>query len=106
MSPRSTASEWVKDEISWAINNIPDRIIPVLIEDCQPIDFHIRIPRLQYIDFKYNIQKAREDLIKLLVSSEYKPYVGDIGHPDPLRELRHRFWKPIIQHFQHQRVTW
>ena len=30
------------------------------------------------------------------MNSEYKPYSGDIGPPDPLRELRQRFWKPII----------
>jgi hypothetical protein len=33
MSPNSTASEWVKDEVAWAIENRSNRVIPVLIED-------------------------------------------------------------------------
>ena len=31
MSPQSAASEWVKDEIAWAIDERPDNIIPILI---------------------------------------------------------------------------
>lgn len=96
MSPRSALSEWVKDEISWAIDELPGKIIPILIEDCELRDFHIRIPRLQYLDFRQNLREAREELVKLLVDEEYKPYVRDIGLPDPLRDLRQKFWKPMI----------
>ncbi len=96
MSPRSAMSEWVKDEISWAIDEIPDHIIPILIEDCHLRDFHIRIPRLQYLDFRKRIRDAREALVELLVNSEYKPYIRDLGPPDALRDLRQRFWRPII----------
>jgi len=52
MSPRSATSEWVKDEISWAFTNRVGRIIPLLIEDCDPISFHLRLPRIQQIDFR------------------------------------------------------
>lgn len=96
MSPRSATSEWIKDEIAWAIDELAGRIIPIMIEDCNLRDFHMRISRLQFLDFRKDVHKAREDLVKLLVDSEYKPYVRDLGPPDPLRDLRERFWKPLV----------
>jgi serine/threonine protein kinase len=54
MSLRAAQSEWVKDELHWAIDNRPKRIIPVLIEDCEVRQFHIRMARLQYVDFRSN----------------------------------------------------
>lgn len=32
----------------------------------------------------------------MLVTSEYKPYVRELGPPDPLRDLRQRFWRPLV----------
>ena len=75
MSSISAQSQWVKDEISWAIDNRPGRVIPILIEDCNPNDFHIRLSRIQYIDFRTKIQCARKHLIKLLIDAEYLPYL-------------------------------
>jgi predicted Zn finger-like uncharacterized protein len=65
MSPRSAASEWVKDEVHWAIEHRPQRIIPVLIEDCNTRDFHIRMPRIQYVDFRDDLSAARARLLSL-----------------------------------------
>src|SRR5262249_11023554 len=73
MSPRSATSEWVKDEIAWAVDEAPDRIVPIMIEHCNSRDFHIRLPRIQYLDFRQNPKEAREQLIHLLVEGEYKP---------------------------------
>src|SRR5262249_55980434 len=42
MSPRSATSERVKDEIAWAVDEAPDRIVPIMIEHCNPRDFHIK----------------------------------------------------------------
>jgi len=70
MSPRSATSEWVKDEIHWAIENRAGRIIPVMVEDCDPRQFHIRMARLQYVDFCGNLQEARQTLIGVFDKSE------------------------------------
>src|ERR1700754_1889651 len=48
MSPNAATSEWVKDELNWAINNRPDRLIPIRYKVCKPEDFHIRLPRIQF----------------------------------------------------------
>ena len=34
LSPDAIKSQWVKDELFWAIDNRPERIIPVMIEEC------------------------------------------------------------------------
>jgi hypothetical protein len=71
MSPDASKSEWVKDEIAWAFNYRPNRIIPILTRECNPADIHLRLPRIQSIDFRHNPKKAREELIKVLVQKEY-----------------------------------
>jgi hypothetical protein len=95
MSPRSSKSEWVKDEISWAIEEMPGRIIPIMLEDCNPRDFHIRLPRIQYIDFRNNKKDACERLIRLLVDAEYKPYLRNVNMNDPLLKKSRNFWNPF-----------
>src|SRR5262249_16811773 len=66
MSPQSASSEWVKDELHWAIDNRPNRIIPVLMEDCNLRDFHIRMARIQYVDFRDPSKESRFRLMELL----------------------------------------
>ncbi len=69
MSPNSAKSEWVKDELHVAISEgIP--VIPILLKDCRSLDFHIRVPRLEYIDFRQDIQSASKKLIKRLTGVE------------------------------------
>lgn len=70
MSPNSARSESVKDELHIAIGDAAIPVIPVMWKDCQGVDFHIRIPRLQYIDFRNDIQSARHQLIKRLTGVE------------------------------------
>lgn len=65
MSPRSSSSEWVKDELHWAIDQRPNRIIPVLMEDCDLRDFHLRMARIQYVDFRNQSNKSRAQLMEL-----------------------------------------
>ncbi len=51
MTRDSLESEWVRDELFWAIDNRPDAIIPLLLDDCEPGSFHIRLRRTQTVDF-------------------------------------------------------
>jgi len=73
MSTDSAVSEWVKDEVSWAIEKRPETIIPILIDDCNPRDIHIRLPRIQHIDYRIDSTQALHNLIKRLVNAEYVP---------------------------------
>ena len=66
LSPRSATSEWVKDELHWAVDERPDKIIPILMEDCDFQQFHIRLARIQFIDFRQVSPHAQKQLLALL----------------------------------------
>ncbi len=73
LSPRSAESDWVKDEVHWAIDNCPGRVVPVLIENCSLEAFHIRLPRLQCVDFVKDRSAGTRALIRLFVDGVYRP---------------------------------
>lgn len=53
MSKSSLQSEWCRDELFWAIDNFDkEKIVPVLIDDVRPEEFHIRLTRIQHVDFR------------------------------------------------------
>jgi len=69
-SPSAAASEWVKDEVYWAIFQRPTKIITLIKERCNLWDFHMRIPRLQNIDFERSSNTAREELLDVFRIAE------------------------------------
>lgn len=71
MSENSAGSEWVRDELNWAMSNREGSILPLMIDGCSPTDFHLRLPRVQYIDFTVDRDKAKEELIAKLVRQQY-----------------------------------
>lgn len=79
LTPHAAKSEWVKDEIHWAIEERPGRIVPVLLEDCNVRDIHIRLPRIQYLDFRNVNDDARKRLILIEASPSVYPegYTGE-----------------------------
>jgi serine/threonine protein kinase len=66
MSPNAASSDWVRDEVYWAIENRPQRIVPVLIADCDPRQLHIRLGRIQHVDFRSEFETARQKLLNTL----------------------------------------
>lgn len=70
MSPDAAMSEWVRDELCWAMEHRAGRIIPVVCRACDPASFHIRLPRLQHVDFSSNAEKATYSLISTLKELE------------------------------------
>jgi hypothetical protein len=66
MTPRSAESEWVKDELHWAFDHLPGgRIIPIMVEACDPAWFHIRLPRIQFIDLRQGRDISRMRLASI-----------------------------------------
>ncbi len=66
LTPNAQKSEYVKDELHWAMVNRGGRIIPVMLVDCDPYAFHMRLPRLQYVDFRTEGDDAAAALRKVL----------------------------------------
>lgn len=52
ISPGAIASEWVKDEVHWAIDHRPNRILPVMLQPCDPSELHIRLRRIHVVDLR------------------------------------------------------
>lgn len=108
MSPNSALSEWVKDEVNWAFQNRMDRITPVFFEDCDSIDFHIRMPRLHHVDYRFDRAEARKNLLNVWgieeTGSELEQLLddGDLEkirkwsrrHPDLLKGAISPMWRP------------
>jgi len=52
ISAAAMASSWIKDELFWAIEERPEKIIPITIDGTAPRDLHIRLGRLQSISIQ------------------------------------------------------
>ena len=66
MSESSNQSEWVKDEVFWAIDHRKSKIIPVLIDQVEMSDFHIRLRRIQAVDLRVDADVHNQKIIDIL----------------------------------------
>ncbi len=91
MSRNSARSEWVKDELHWAMEHRAGRIVPVLIGGCEPQDFHIRLARIQYVQFKDADPQACDQLVQRFAAPRASP------PPERVREDRagRGFWTKV-----------
>ena len=65
LSPRSVESGWVRAEVDWAIENRSGKLVPVLIDDCNPQDCHLRLRQIQYIDLRNNNPSGQNKLLRV-----------------------------------------
>jgi hypothetical protein len=65
VSMNAVKSEWVQVEVDWAVDNRPGKLIPVMIETCDIDDLHLKLRRLQYIDFRKDIPRAQDKLLAI-----------------------------------------
>ncbi|HEX9730790.1 MAG TPA: TIR domain-containing protein [Thermoanaerobaculia bacterium] len=99
LSPRSAKSKWVRRETGWAFANREGRIVPILIEACDPNDLHIGLNELQFADFRRDQQKGATRLLSAFDSAPSAvaggtpgaPEEGSAPRPDnfPLKALAH-----------------
>jgi len=82
LTPRALDSRWVKAEVSWAVKNRPEKIIPVYAETCDWGKLNLILHTIQYVDFRHNCGEARKKLLSLLdtsnKSNEQKKVIEDI----------------------------
>src|SRR5262249_51667433 len=69
VSSHAAKSEWIKDELNWAVYNRPTRIVPVIMEECNLWDFHIRLPRIQNINFTRDLSGAKKALVGMFTKA-------------------------------------
>ncbi|MBV8857897.1 MAG: tetratricopeptide repeat protein [Acidobacteria bacterium] len=63
LSPRAVESEWVRREVHWAVMRRKDKVVPVMLETCEPEDLHLGLLPIQYIDFRGGGGRALERLL-------------------------------------------
>lgn len=63
LSPRSVDSKWVSREVSWAINERDDHIVPVIMEDCDWSELNLFLEGYQNIDYRGDREQARRELL-------------------------------------------
>jgi len=66
LSPNSLESEWVKDELFWAIDNRPGKIVPIIINQIDQNEIHIRLRRLQILDFTNRVTTDQRKLLETI----------------------------------------
>lgn len=65
LSPAALASEWVQTEVHWAVEHRWGRVVPVLLEPCDPTQAHLKLGRIQHIDFTNDPSAGLERLLKV-----------------------------------------
>jgi hypothetical protein len=70
VSPSAAESDWVKDELFWAMQFRPTRIVPIIMRKCDLYQFHIRLPRIQHVDFTESKTVARQKLLALFAQAD------------------------------------
>ena len=63
LSPDSVVSDWVQSEVDWALDERKGRVIPLFYRDCDPTELHIKLRRIQHIDFRGDPEPARRKLL-------------------------------------------
>ncbi|MBT4864083.1 MAG: toll/interleukin-1 receptor domain-containing protein [Planctomycetaceae bacterium] len=81
LSPNGVVSDWVQAEVHWATDNRKGRIIPILLAPCRPEDLHIKLIRIQYIDFHANREQAVGDLLTVLGHAPIDDPIDDEVQP-------------------------
>ena len=65
MSPNSLASQWVQAETHWALDERPGHVVPVLIENCDLSKWHLKLRRIQHVDFRHDLSRRRPKLLEV-----------------------------------------
>jgi hypothetical protein len=73
MSENSLRSQWVLDEVNWAVTKRPGRILPIRIDGCSAETFNIRLMRVEFVDYREDNGHAQTKLISVLVNAIKSP---------------------------------
>jgi hypothetical protein len=79
VSSCAASSAWVKRELSWAFDNLPDRIIPFVIDDTDPGRIDERLRTIQHLDYGTDRTLAVQRLVQRLVDAQYRGFQRSLG---------------------------
>jgi len=80
LSRRSVQSEWVRAEVDWALEHRRGKVVPVLLDECDPQECHLRLRQIQYIDLRNRNPAGQRQLVRVWehastpITSDVDPY--------------------------------
>jgi hypothetical protein len=78
VSRDSVASQWVIQETVWALEHLPDRVIPIVLDEVKPEHIDARLAAKQHGDYRADPQKTINQLVRILSDARYAGYGRDI----------------------------
>lgn len=96
VSRSSVKSDWVKKEALWAIEHLPSRVIPIVLDDAKPEDVDPSLAKLQHGNYGAHPQQSMNQLVKILSDARYAGYGRDIEGQ----------WISAVQPVYYQRDGW
>jgi hypothetical protein len=66
LSSLTMMSERAKRELFWAVKNRAGWIIPVVIRDCDAVQFYSKLARREIVDFRDDVPAAQEELLRVI----------------------------------------
>lgn len=73
LSPHSVASRWVQAEVALAMDRLPDRVVPVVIDSCDPSQCRLQLKLYQHIDLIHHSEDAYRKLRRTFGSRTSDP---------------------------------
>lgn len=66
VTPAAIQSEWVRAETHWAVEHMPTHVVPLLGALCRPIDLHLRLGTLQYVDLRSGLETGLRQILGII----------------------------------------
>lgn len=66
LSPDAAASDWVRAEAHWALENRKGRVVPAMIRSCDPAAVHLKLGTIQFVDFRSDPEHAAAALLSVI----------------------------------------
>jgi hypothetical protein len=95
VSKNAISSDWVRSEVDWAMHNRPQRLIPVVKDECDPGSLHLKLRLIQHIDFARDPEIARTELLSTWCRSAR--YGEAICIPENQELTRNAHWASHVE---------
>jgi hypothetical protein len=66
LSPHAQRSDWVQAETHWAVEHVPGRVVPLMLDHCKPDEVHLLLATVQFIDLRDDAVRGLAELTRLM----------------------------------------
>jgi hypothetical protein len=88
LSPHAQRSDWVQAETHWAVEHLPGRVVPLMLDDCKPGEVHLLLATVQFIDLRDDAARGLAELTGLVFRGPGQAATSLRARPDREHLLR------------------